>query len=179
MKMELYSGQQIDPFQLHPDEVHLVDITHSLSMQCRYLGHCDSFYSVAQHSVFVAHHLPTPRLQLFGLLHDAAEAYIGDIISPIKACLSEDIQTVEHDILRTVYTVLCAGEVPSECEWKRIKEVDTRALITEASLLMVSRGLQWGVNVHPYDELIVPQIPEIARRHFTAMYDDLIGRCVT
>lgn len=173
MKMELYSGQQIDPLQLHPDEVRLGDIAHSLSMQCRYLGHCDQFYSIAQHAVFVARHLPTPRLQLFGLLHDAAEAYIGDIISPLKTRLFASIQTVERDILRTIYTVLCDGEVPSEREWKRIKEVDTRTLITEASVLMVSRGRQWEVGVQPYDDVIVPQTPESAKWHFLATYDGL------
>lgn len=71
------------PLALTPDQVHLEDIAHALALKCRWTGHTREFYSVAQHSVHVAELLP-PHLQMAGLLHDAAEAYLPDVASPIK-----------------------------------------------------------------------------------------------
>ena len=65
------------------DDILLGDIAHSLSQQCRFNGHTPHFYSVAEHSVLVADRLPA-SLKVWGLMHDAAEAYVGDLISPIK-----------------------------------------------------------------------------------------------
>lgn len=73
----------LDP---RPEDVHPEVIAHSLALQCRYGGHCPRFLSVAEHSLLVAEVVARehPELALAALLHDAAEAYVGDWPSPLK-----------------------------------------------------------------------------------------------
>ncbi len=88
--MQVYSGRQFWPMDPKPEEIHIEDIAHSLSLQCRYAGHCVKFYSVAEHSVLLAGWL-LPRygaeIALWGLLHDASEAYLVDVPRPLKPFL--------------------------------------------------------------------------------------------
>ena len=88
--MQTYTGRQYWPCDPRPHEVHIEDIAHSLSLQCRYAGHCLRFYSVAEHSVLIARSLAAthaPEVALAGLLHDAPEAYCVDIPRPLKPYL--------------------------------------------------------------------------------------------
>lgn len=82
-----FSGHQFWPMEARGTIV-VEDIAHALSMECRYSGHCERFYSVAEHSVRVAEILRqrgAPRPLIFaGLLHDASEAYLKDIPRPLK-----------------------------------------------------------------------------------------------
>lgn len=98
-------GKPLDLENLQPDDIDINEIAHSLSMQCRYNGMIPEFYSVAQHCVIVANMIfySTKRkdLALCGLLHDAAEAYIGDIISPVKNIISS-IKMLEGIVLEPI-----------------------------------------------------------------------------
>lgn len=86
--MRTFTGRKIDPFTLTPDEVDPNDIIHPLAYQCRYNGHSNGFLSVAAHSCevmeWLKRHGASEQEQLAGLLHDGAEAYIGDMIRPLK-----------------------------------------------------------------------------------------------
>ena len=86
--IETFSGQKVSfPFP-EPESIKIHDIAHGLAHICRFSGQCSRFYSVAQHSLNMAIELNKrgcgPRLLLLGLLHDASEAYIGDMPSPLK-----------------------------------------------------------------------------------------------
>ena len=88
--MQTFTGRQFWPMDPRPSEIEIDDIAHSLAMQCRYAGHCNRFYSVAEHSVHVASWVAkvAPRpYALAGLLHDATEAYLVDVPRPVKPFL--------------------------------------------------------------------------------------------
>ncbi len=90
MLLPTYSGVLLDPFDLRVEQVDRRDIAGSLSMQCRFVGALPFFYSVADHSrrvcgVLRAAYPDRNDLHLQGLLHDASEAYLGDVRRPLKA----------------------------------------------------------------------------------------------
>lgn len=86
--MTTFTGLRVNPLTMEADDIEIVDIAHALARQCRYNGHTSGFLSVARHCVWVAGRLRdqgySRRTILAGLLHDAAEAYLGDMIRPLK-----------------------------------------------------------------------------------------------
>lgn len=89
--MQTFTGRQFWPMDPRADEVFIEDIAHALSMQCRYAGHCLKFYSVAEHSDHLAWWLYErygAAVALWGLMHDASEAYLVDVPRPVKPFLA-------------------------------------------------------------------------------------------
>ena len=86
--IQTFSGGCFWPLDPRSSEVDIHDIAQSLAMTPRYRGHTVRFYSVAEHSVLVSRAVP-PEYALWGLLHDAAEAYTADIPSPLKRSIAE------------------------------------------------------------------------------------------
>lgn len=90
--IRLNSGLVIDLVDPSPESILLEDIAHGLSRICRYGGHTAGYYSVAEHSVLacrLAYEDGMPAsTQLNCLLHDAAEAYIGDVVRPLKNAIA-------------------------------------------------------------------------------------------
>lgn len=137
--MQTFSGKLIDLAKFTSLDVRLVDIAHALSMINRFTGHSTSPYSVAQHSVHVSRMLPD-KLALWGLMHDASEAYLGDVATPLKLLLP-CYQEIEERVQRAVARAFgLRWPIPEE-----VKLVDRSALMAEKSALF-SVQHDWGLG---------------------------------
>ena len=125
-----YSGKQYWPTDPKVEDVCIEDIAHALSMLCRYTGHVNRFYSVAEHSVLVSLMVP-PELALEGLLHDASEAYLGDVSRPLKRDLPDykEIEAFNDAQIRIRF------RLPID-EHRLVKQADSDILHTEYRALM-------------------------------------------
>ena len=102
----------------------------------RFGGEFDSAWTVAQHSVYVSrvmHKFLGPRAALHGLLHDASEAFLGDICGPIKALCGEPLRAVEEQLQDAIYRMLHVPEElrPSKADSSVVKYYDQQSLIFE------------------------------------------------
>ena len=86
--LQTVSGRRVNPFDPDPSQLDVEDIARALANVCRFGGHCRAFYSVAQHSVIVSELVEQrggDAEDVFAaLMHDASEAYLGDMPHPIK-----------------------------------------------------------------------------------------------
>ena len=98
--LRTYSGKTINVFNPNPDAICIDDIAHALSNLCRFTGHTLRFYSVAEHSVR-ASELVDPEHQLAALLHDASEAYLVDIPTPVKIMMPQ-YREWEYKLMRVI-----------------------------------------------------------------------------
>ncbi len=147
--MELSSGAIFNLLKPNSTLISLPDIATSLGKICRWNGHCRGFYSVAEHSVLVAWYLrrkfSSGRFAILGLLHDAAEAYIGDITSPVKEALQGNVAPVEGHIMCTIHAAL--GVQPeTKIEAKIVKDADNVLLMTEAYHLLPNKGKWFDID---------------------------------
>lgn len=184
------TGRRFWPLDPRPEDVSIRDIAHALSLICRFVGHALEFYSVAQHSVLVSRLAMTREEALWFLLHDAAEAYIGDISRPLKRSLWADlgpeqmtsIRNVELKLLRCVGEALDLPTLPKKDTTEaddmtvRLHEADCVLLATECRDLMV-RGPSWRSleGIEPLPDKIEPLPPKEAKSLFLARYEELIS----
>ena len=176
----------LDP---RPEDVDLEDIGESLSKLCRFNGHTRNFYSVAEHSRLVSNVLyrwtRDSRLALLGLLHDAAEAYMGDVTRPLKVALEEVAPKVLRDIEVNIQDAILLHfdldplRIPREAHGL-IKEADNVVLGSEMrGLLNPSRTEtgRWGHDLPPNEPGIWPrgQAPHVAMADFISTFEDLWG----
>lgn len=151
------------PLDPRPDEIVIEDIAHALSMLCRFGGHTTRFYSVAEHSIHVAALLP-PTLRLWGLLHDAAEAYVIDLPRPLKRCLP-GYREIEDRVMAAVAERF-ALPMPMPAE---VKAADESMLMAEAGqvLAVEPRGwVEFDQGWRPADRRVDFMSPPAARAAF-------------
>jgi len=95
------SGLKFDAFAIDTQTIKIEDIAHGLSQICRFAGACPEFYSVAQHSVIMSRIIDQPH-KLAALLHDASEAYLGDIPKHVKIYLGDRYTAMEDAVMKRV-----------------------------------------------------------------------------
>ena len=162
-----------------PEEVHIQDVAHALSYQCRYNGHARSFYSIAQHAVLVSQWMEedgcSAGLCYAGLHHDSAEAYTGDIVSQIKFIVPE-VRVLEERVEAAVFEALGVSDGPSIR--RLVKEYDLIALSTEVRDLLSENltEFSWGDLPPPRGETIIPFSPATVREIFRSRHYDLQRR---
>lgn len=153
----------------HPADVDIADIAHALSMACRYGGHCREFYSVAQHSVqvfdYISDRFPHDyKAHAWALLHDAAEAYLGDMVRPLKVAMPA-YKALEEKVELIVLKGLGIPEPSAEIR-AMVKHADDVLLMTERRDLVNHGGTAWTPRAEPLDEMIVAWDSRTARRSF-------------
>jgi len=180
-KIVTYTGKSFDLLNPQPEMVCIEDIAHALAHICRYTGHVREFYSVAQHCVLMANaDLPGDRLHR--LLHDSAEAYIGDIARPWKQLLWTDtcgqhrtsisaipVKGFEQKIQGVIGEAL-GIKLPHSAE---VKEADNRMMATEIRDLMPESDDFRLDDVEPLEDEIVPWRAGIAEESFLSEYRGL------
>ena len=136
--MGTFSGRRFDPLMMTPEDVVLEDIAHALSLLCRGGGQLKYFYSVGQHCINCMKEAEargwSPRMQLACLLHDASEAYISDIIRPVKVHLSNYME-IEERIMDKIWQRFGLDDLTEE-ENRQWKQIDDDVLKLELKVLI-------------------------------------------
>lgn len=168
--MQTYSGKKFYPLDPRPEDICLEDIAHALSNLCRYGGHVDWFYSVAEHSVLVSSALTGDDAK-WGLLHDAAEAYVGDMVRPLKRQMP-DYEEAERKVIAAVAERF---NMPTPTYSDAVIDADNRILLTERARLMRGKlAGEWGVDsMEPLDVVVTGWGPDIAEQKFLARVEEL------
>jgi hypothetical protein len=175
MIIQTYSGVGFDALDPRPEHINLVDISRGLSNQCRFNGQVKAFYSVAEHCC-----LGVQLAAVFGreaqrawLLHDAAEAYLGDLVSPIKnSTVGAEFAAIEGHVLTAIGDKYGVDFVKYSAE---IKRVDVMMLAIEREQLIPKVVGQWpempDLPALPWS--IRADHPTRARDDFMAMAGEL------
>lgn len=172
-RIQVYGGTSIDPLNPTEDEINIESIAHSLAHQCRFAGHLDVFYSVAEHSVRVSEVVPQED-KLWGLLHDASEAYLVDVPSPLKnALFGDQYKRIEKNLMKVITTKYGLQETMPDS----VLRADNSLLGTEARDLLNTGTDElftslWKSWLHEpvLPNRIIPLQPKAAKSLFLAHF---------
>ena len=175
MWMPMYSGKRFWPEDPRPKDIDIRDIAHSLARINRYNGHTKESFSVAQHSVLVSRLLPD-RLRLFGLMHDAGECYLGDVITPVKRRFRDIYEAFEEKVVGAVAEKFGFTEAnKSAGDRALVKRADIILLATEVRDLTTNGFITQPVTERPTAETIdmcwtAEQAERLFLNEFNALY---------
>jgi hypothetical protein len=163
----LHSGAWFDFCAPASSDFTIEDIAHGLSNICRYSGQCRSFYSVAEHSILVSE--TAVGYEFEALLHDAAEAFLGDITRPLKQMLPE-YKRIEAEVERAILDRFGVGLLPPQ-----VKKADLRVLAAEQKQIMPDGTDGWvrGQKVEPAPIVVRYLPPHEAKRVFLDRFETL------
>lgn len=167
--MQTFTGRAFYPLDPRVDDIVPADIAHALSLICRYGGHVLRFLSVAEHCVLMSYAV-APENALWALLHDATEAYVGDMVRPLKRSMPA-YRAAEDRLM----AVICERfgldpDCPAE-----VKIADTRILIDERSALMAPSHRPWTTldGLEPLGVKVEGWSPRDAECEFLARLEQL------
>jgi uncharacterized protein len=175
-EVEVFSGRLVDVLNPKATDIDIIDIAHSLSMQCRFNGHTSVFYSVGEHCalmmdwILATHKTPSlPHLALSILLHDATEAYLCDIPRPVKLYLPEYKKWEKNfeNVISQKYGVLLGTPF--------IKQCDNRIVHNEREILLPNgKNNVWTIPGTPLEGLkIQAWSPSEAKYEFLTRYNEM------
>lgn len=195
---QTYSGRRFDLLNPTPDCVSLRDISAALSKTCRFGGNTLRFYSNAEHSVHVhnvvARKTDSRKARMYALLHDAHEAYIGDMTTPVQhslavwvglgaddfgadkrlleAAVIDAIRSMKQRMDQAVFKAFGLPAVMPADIAALVKEADLAVLMAERDAVMSDPPDTWGAleDIEPADVLIRCWTPEMAQRKFMDCY---------
>lgn len=173
--IESFTGRRVKPLEPDAGVIDIRDIAHHLSNQCRYSGAVRVHYSVAEHSVRVCELLErqgaSRTVRLWGLLHDASEAYLVDLPSPVKHAPAMGFYRMAEEawMLRVCERFGLPYDEPPQ-----VRTADGILLATEARDLMPFNPEHWiGLTEAPLPETIKPWHQTSAEREFLAAFEEL------
>ena len=144
--MKTYLGNKLNPLDPKEEDIKIEDIAHALSYICRGNGQVTHFYSVGQHCINAAKEAEARnesyRVKLASLLHDASEAYMSDVIRPIKQFLPK-YKEIEENFLEKVYNRFGLGELTDE-EKTKVKSIDDALLDYDMAMLLAEDKPEGG-----------------------------------
>ena len=164
--MTTNTGKHFYPFDPREEEIDILDIAHHLAHICRYTGACDQHYSVAQHSVHVSK-LVLPQYALWGLLHDASEAYTNDMSRPVKSGFKE-FKDFENRIMQVICKKFgLSWPMPDD-----VHHVDHHIVHDEAKRLF-RQAPEWINQFRSFDLHITPWPAAVAKNKFLDRFYEL------
>lgn len=169
--IQTYSGLVMYPLDPRVDEICIEDIAHALSNLCRFTGHTKQFYSVAEHSVRVSWECD-PADALWGLLHDASEAYLADMSRPMKR--SPGFGPIYAEAEARLMRVICLKfGLPPECP-ESVHVADNRLLMSEKRDLMHGCNKPWEDTGEPFKQRITTfGGPQSAKWQFEKRFSEI------
>ncbi len=173
-KIQTYSGQLVDYLDPDPETIKIEDIAKALSNECRFGGQSRFHYSVAHHSL-LACGLAPKNLKLEALLHDAEEAYIKDIPTPLAAAIGRG-RVKQYGFVKMKFKKAIKEKFHlswTDEGYKIIKEIDRRLAVTERdALFMNPHPLFEGEDIEPYNHLpIFPEAMVNIEKRFLEMFN--------
>jgi hypothetical protein len=163
-----HTGKFVNPLEATVDDIDLADIAHSLSNLCRYNGHVSHFYSVAQHSVIVAEQFnifTEKYLRKWGLLHDASEAYLGDVVAPLKHSGHYDFYLEAEDRMMEVICERFDLDLPMPEEIDIVDKMLRGPEMRDLKNYVPSDG-NGGLTKKMYSFKIKPWLPDTSKHQF-------------
>ncbi|MGY3495938.1 hypothetical protein [Bradyrhizobium sp. USDA 4502] len=164
----LQSGAWFDFASPHTSPFTIEDIAQGLAHICRYSGQCNRFYSVAEHSLLVSE--TATGFEFEALMHDAAEAFLGDITRPLKQMLP-DYKRIEGEVEQAIFSRF---GIPTPLP-REVKKADLRVLAAEQHQIMPPGTDDWlrGQDVIPAPVVVRNLSPEEAKREWLARFSAL------